>query len=95
MKFNGDDATAFPDRISGLTFNNRGMGVRVKPEDFMKILSKSTEPLVVVSGEGFFTKIYKYATAYKGFVFFTESLDSLKMDSDVEIIYAQNLSSEL
>ncbi|MEM9922219.1 MAG: hypothetical protein AAF915_00435 [Cyanobacteria bacterium P01_D01_bin.50] len=94
MKFNGCDATQ-PTAISGKVFTDRGTGVRIKPEDFMAIISKSEDPLVVETAEGFFTKIYKYATAYKGFVFFTESLNRLQFTAHTEIIQAQSISSDI
>ena len=94
MKFDGCDATQ-PAAIGGRVFTDRGTGVRIKSEDFMTIVSKSEEPLVVETAEGFFTKIYKYATAYKGFVFFTESLNRLQFSAHIEIIQAQSISSDI
>lgn len=94
MKFDGSDATQ-PRSIGGRIFTDRGTGVRVKSEDFMTIVSKSEEPLVVEAAEGFFTKIYKYATAYKGFVFFTESLNRLQFTAQTEIIQAKSISSDI
>ncbi len=94
MKFDGCDATQ-PAAIGGRVFTDRGTGVRIKSEDFMTIVSRSEEPLVVETAEGFFTKIYKYATAYKGFVFFTESLNRLQFNAHTEIIQAQSISSDI
>lgn len=94
MKFDGCDATQ-PKAIGGRIFTDRGTGVRIKPEDFMTIVSKSEEPLVVETAEGFFTKIYKYATSYKGFVFFTESLNRLQFTAHTEIIQALSISSDI
>jgi hypothetical protein len=37
----------------------------------------------------------KYVTAYKGFVFFTESLDKLDFGSNIEVIYAQSLGTDI
>jgi hypothetical protein len=91
MSYYGADAAA----IGGRIFTERGTGVCVKLEDFLTILSKSEQPLVIVTSEGFFTKIYKYVTAYKGFVFFTESLDKLELDSNIEVIYAQSLATDI
>ncbi|MEO1376445.1 MAG: hypothetical protein AAFW70_19520, partial [Cyanobacteria bacterium J06635_10] len=67
----------------------------IKSSGFMAIISRSEDPLVVETAEGFFTKIYKYATAYKGFVFFTESLNRLQFTAHTEIIQAQSISSEI
>ena len=94
MKFDGCDATQAT-AMGGRIFTDRGTGVRIKEEDFMTIVSKSEEPLVIETAEGFFTKIYKYATAYKGFVFFTESLNKLHFTAHTEIIQAQSISSDI
>ena len=95
MSYYSSDITAQPAAIGGRIFTERGTGVCVKLEDFLTILSKSEAPLVIVTSEGFFTKIYKYVTSYKGFVFFTESLDRLSLDSPIEVIYAQSLSTDI
>ena len=95
MTLYGGDGKAQIANISGEIFTDRGTGVRVKLEDFLTILSRNQDPLVIVTSEGLFTKIYKYITAYKGFVFFTESLDRLDFSSNIEIIYAQSLSSDI
>lgn len=94
MSYYGGDA-AQPAAMGGRMFNERVTGVCVKLEDFLTILSKMEQPLVIFTSEGYFTKIYKYLTAYKGFVFFTESLDKLELGSNIEVIYAQSLSTEI
>lgn len=95
MTYYSGDAATQPAAFGGTIFTHRGTGVCVKLEDFLNILSKSAEPLVIVTSEGYFTKIYKYVTAYKGFVFFTESLDKLEFGSNIEIIYAQSIGTEI
>lgn len=94
MKLDGDSESAANGILGGI-FTDRGTGVRVKSEDFLNILSKSQDPLVIFTAEGFFTKIYKYVTTYKGFVFFTESLDRFEFSSDIEVIQAQSISTEI
>jgi hypothetical protein len=95
MSYYSGDAIAQPTAIGGRIFTHRGTGVCVKLEDFLTILSKMEAPLVIVTSEGFFTKIYKYVTAYKGFVLFTESLDKLEFGSNIEVIYAQSLGTDI
>ncbi|MEA5618960.1 hypothetical protein VB711_14080 [Cronbergia sp. UHCC 0137] len=95
MTYYSGDAIAQPAAIGGRIFTNRGTGVCLKLEDFLTLLSKNQEALVIVTSEGFFTKIYKYVTAYKGFVFFTESLDKLELGSNIEVIYAQSFSADI
>ena len=95
MKLDSDGKTAQPPSFGGQIFTDRGTGVHVKCEDFITILSKSEDPLVIMTAEGLFTKIYKYATAYKGFVFFTESLDKLHFGKEIELIQALSLSTSI
>jgi hypothetical protein len=93
MTYYSGEAVTQPAGIGGSLFTHGGTGVCVKLENFLNILSKSKEPLVIVTSEGYFTKIYKYVTAYKGFVFFTESLDKLEFGSNIEVIYGQSLGT--
>ncbi len=95
MKLDGDGNNAQLPSFGGQIFTDRGTGVHVKCEDFINIISKSETPLVIMTAEGFFTKIYKYATAYKGFVFFTESLDKLNFSKEIELIHALSLSTSI
>ncbi|MEO0970721.1 MAG: hypothetical protein AAFX80_20955 [Cyanobacteria bacterium J06639_18] len=95
MKLDGDGNNGQPTAFGGQIFTDRGTGVHVKCEDFITILSKSEAPLVIMTAEGLFTKIYKYATAYKGFVFFTESLDKLNFSKEIELIQALSLSTNI
>jgi hypothetical protein len=94
MSYYGNDAGQSLS-VAGRIFGVPATGVRLKLEDFMSIISKSEEPLVIVTCEGFFTKLYKYVTAYKGFVFFTESLDRLDFSSNTEVIQAQSILSDI
>ncbi|AKG22264.1 hypothetical protein [Calothrix sp. 336/3] len=95
MKLNGSDATNQPAAIDSKISPHRGSGILVTCEDFLQILNKTTEPLVIFTSEGFFTKIYKYITAYKGFIFFTETLSKLDLGSHVEVIHALSLSTDI
>jgi hypothetical protein len=94
MIYYSGDAAQTP-VIGGRMFTERGTGVCVKLEDFLTILSRMEQPLVIITSEGYFTKIYKYVTAYKGFVFFAESLDKLEFASNVEVIYAQQFCTDI
>ena len=95
MSYYSGDAATQPPAIGGSIFTHQGTGVCVKLDAFLDILAKGEEPLVIVTSEGYFTKIYKYVTAYKGFVFFTESLDKLDFGSNIEVIYAQSLGTNI
>ena len=60
--------------------------VRVQPEDFLSVLQKSKESLVITGTGGVFSTIYQYMTNYKGFTFFTTSKSKLSLPNDIELI---------
>ena len=67
-----------------------GAIVQVEPAEFLKILGKAEEPLVVHSPPGLFTR-YKYITGYKGLIFFTRSADPLMLPSKAEVVTAKKI----
>lgn len=67
-----------------------GAIVMVEPYDFLDILAKNGDPIVVQSPPGFFTK-HKYLTAYKGLFFCTKSRDPLMIPPHVEIVNAKKI----
>jgi hypothetical protein len=69
-----------------------GVLVRVEAGDFLAVLRRVDEPLVVVSYGGVFKKQYKYLTTYKGLAFFTKSPNALVLPSRVEVIQAKSIS---
>lgn len=50
-----------------------GTVVTVEPEEFSKILSIQSEPVIVTAEGGVFRKSYRYLTSCKGLAFFTKS----------------------
>lgn len=68
-----------------------GAIVKMEPTEFQKILSKSTEPAVVMAHNGWPTKKYHYMISYKGLFFYTKSVESLMMPSGTEIILAEKI----
>lgn len=68
-----------------------GSIVCVEPQDFLSLLKKTEQPLVVFSPAGFLTK-YKYLTSYKGLTFFTKSKDPLLIPASVEVVTAKKIS---
>ncbi len=66
-----------------------GAIVRVEPNDFMLVLSKNKNPLVVSAQGGNLRANYQYLTAYQGLVFFTKSPTPLLLPSEVELIAAK------
>ena len=65
-----------------------GAIVQVEPEDFLRILARTTDPLVVTAEGGFFKTKYQYLTSYKGLDFYCNSEDLLPMPDGTELIPA-------
>jgi hypothetical protein len=67
-----------------------GTIIQVNPDDFLKILSKSKEPLVVMADKTFWSG-YKYLTSYKELAFYAKSSERLNLPGDAEIIVARKI----
>ena len=63
----------------------------MKPDDFLKILSKDNRPLVVMARGGFLKPNYQYLTSYKGLVFFTKSPVELLLPGGVELVVSDKI----
>lgn len=68
-----------------------GAIVRVEPEDFLRILHRQPEPLVVHASGGFFSTSYQYLSSYKGLAFFTKSPVPLTLPTGCELVQAQKI----
>ena len=68
-----------------------GAIIKVETEEFMKIVSRGKNPLIVVSKGGFLNKAFDYLTGYKGFVFYTRSDKPLYLPGDSETILAKQI----
>ena len=68
-----------------------GVLVRVDAADFMAILEKVEEPLVVVARGGVFSKHYRYLTSYKGLAFYTKASDQLALPRRAEVVLARKI----
>ncbi len=68
-----------------------GAIVRVEPQDFLKLISKTKAPLVVTAPGGVFKKDWRYLTNYKGLFFFTKSATELHLPSDTELVSAREI----
>ena len=69
-----------------------GVVVRVEAHDFLAILKKEREPLVIMGLGGFIKKHHQYLTSYKGLAFFTTSPQPLMLPRSVELIAAKTIS---
>ena len=68
-----------------------GTIVKVGPPEFVALLTKARDPLVVFSEGGMFKKKYEYLFSYKGLAFYTKSPDPLMLPGDTEIVRAQGI----
>lgn len=68
-----------------------GAIVRVKPEDFFKIVDRVDKPLVVMSVPRLLGTRYHYLSAYKGLIFYTKSREQLLLKGNTEYVIAQSI----
>jgi hypothetical protein len=68
-----------------------GAIVAVEPGEFVQILERTEEPLVVCATGGFFTTNYQYLTNYKGLIFFTKASEPLVLPADSEVVVARKI----
>lgn len=69
-----------------------GAIVRMEPNDFLQIVYRADDPVVVLATSKMFGKTsYKYITSYKGLAFYTKSKSALSLGSGVELIAAKNI----
>ena len=68
-----------------------GTIVRVEPDEFMRVLHRQKEPLVVHATGGLFSTTYLYLTSYKGLAFFTKSPVALILPGGCEVVQAQKI----
>ncbi|MCE5272185.1 hypothetical protein LLH00_12985 [bacterium] len=65
-----------------------GAIVQVEPAAFESILARTDSPLVVTAPGGFLGRKHKYLTAYRGLLFYTISVNPLRLDSRCELMTA-------
>src|SRR5262249_39549258 len=75
----------------GQAIKASGAIVRVEPGEFLGILRRQQDPLVVHSTGGFFCMTFHYLISYKGLVFFTKSPTPLSLPSSAEVIQARKI----
>ena len=68
-----------------------GVIVRLDPENFLRVLERQKEPLVVHATGGFMRTNYQYLSSYKGLAFFTKSPTPLSLPGTAEVIVARRL----
>jgi hypothetical protein len=68
-----------------------GVLVCLDPAEFLKIVGRVPNPLVVSATGGFFSKHYRYLTGYKGLAFYTKSSEPLRLPAGAEVVAANRM----
>jgi hypothetical protein len=68
-----------------------GVIVRIESDDFIGILSRQPEALVVHATGGFLSTNYQYLTSYKGLAFFTKAPAPLNLPPGTELVLAKRI----
>ena len=69
-----------------------GVVVRLEPSEWMTVLKRNENAVVVVASGGMFKKSFRYLTSYRGLAFFTTSDQQLVLPGRVEVITAKSIS---
>lgn len=72
-----------------------GVLVRLEPPEFLKILARVPEPLIVTATGGFLSTNYQYLFSHKGLCFYTKSPEQLQLPATAELISAKVLDTGL
>ena len=68
-----------------------GVICKVEPEDFVNIVRRVENPLVVCARGGLFSKNFQYLTSYKGLAFFTKSSEPIQFAPGAELVMARKI----
>jgi hypothetical protein len=69
-----------------------GVVVRLEPGEWLRVLKRTDNPLIVIARGGMFRRKYQYLTAYRGLAFFTASEQPLVLPGRTELINAKSIS---
>jgi hypothetical protein len=69
-----------------------GVLVRVEPQEFLRIVNRQEEPLVVKAPAGFLQRGWRYLASYKGLAFYAKSPEPLPLSGRTEVVEAQAIS---
>lgn len=69
-----------------------GIVVRLEPPEWLTILKRTDNPLVVVTHGGMFKPKYQYLTSYRGLAFYTKSTHAIVLPGRAEVITAKSMS---
>jgi hypothetical protein len=68
-----------------------GVLVKLDPNEFVKLLQRMQDPLIVIAEGGIFGKNFQYLVGYKGLAFFTKSSEELSLPSGAEVVRANKI----
>ena len=68
-----------------------GVIVRVEPNEFLAILERQSDALVVHATGGFLNTNYQYLTSYKGLAFFTKAASPVSLPAGTELVQASRI----
>jgi hypothetical protein len=68
-----------------------GVVVRLEPHEFLRVLNRAPDPLVVMAACGLFVKRYQYLLSYKGLGCYTSSREQLSLPAATEVVAAQRI----
>ena len=88
---NGGTAAAAAAAAIAQVIKASGVIVKVDPSNFLRILDRQTEPLVVSAPAWFLGRKFRYLTSYKGLAFFVHSTTALKLPGTCEVIQAKKI----
>ena len=87
----GGGAAAAAAAVIAQAIKASGAIVRVEPIDFVALLYRTEQPLVVRATGGFFSTNYQYLTSYKGLAFYTKSGTPVELPPDSEIVESMKI----
>jgi len=70
-----------------------GIVVKLEAPEWMKILKRNDNPLVVIARGGMFRRKYQYLTTYRGLAFYTTSEHPLVLPGRAELVNAKSISA--
>jgi len=68
-----------------------GAVVRLGPEDFLRLVNRNPNGLVVHARAGLFWNKHAYLMGYRGLAFYTRSPESIPLPSGCELVEARRL----
>lgn len=68
-----------------------GTIVHIDPDDWLNLVDKMADPLIVMGTGGVLNKHYQYLVSYKGLAFYTKSPEKLPVPTQAELITTKKI----